>query len=181
VPLGDSAAASVFLATSDVPPFRLLRLKRWKQAAPPAFLERFGHLRVWLEDWAEPSVPPLLAATLDGAGCPSVVSEFRQGTPMIDCVGSGRVDTREAMRLLDDLQKVIVRAHAMGRVHGSIVPGNIIVQPGLTTAHLLDFGLDALVSESPSPLHSPHTDLAGFAAIAQLVGMTASRPPQAPL
>jgi serine/threonine protein kinase len=173
VPLGESESASVFLVKSEDPPFRLLRLKTWKTPAPPTFGEQFRELQARIEAWAEDSVPAPLAATVDHRGCPSVLSEFRQGLLLLACVRSGRMRPDAALARLEALEAMIRRAHGTGLFHGSIVPGNILVQPDTGATYLLDFGLAPLVrARDDTP--APAADLAGFAAIARMLTETRS-------
>jgi serine/threonine protein kinase len=176
VPLGESPFASVFLAKSDGPPLRLLRLKTWKNPAPLNFLERFRELRARLDDWAEACVPAVLAAATDPTGCPSVLSEFRQGVPLLASLGSNGINLRHAMEQLDVLRERVVRGHARGLIHGSITPGNILLQPGQDLPHLLDFGLGPLTGRLGSHPYSAGQDLAGIAAIVRLLGGSAADP-----
>jgi tRNA A-37 threonylcarbamoyl transferase component Bud32 len=110
---------------------------------------------------------------VDAAGCPSVLTEFRQGVPILDRVKSGRLDGGEALTRLDSLAAVIGRAHAHGLGHGSIVPGNLIVGPGAGEARLLDFGLTPLLAAEDDYATLVAADLAGLAAMAESL----QRPP----
>jgi serine/threonine protein kinase len=68
---------------------------------------------------------------------------------------------------------MIRRAHGTGLFHGSIAPGNILVQPDTGATYLLDFGLAPLVrARDDTP--APAADLAGFAAIARMLTETRS-------
>src|SRR5262245_36554112 len=84
VPLGMSASASVFLVKGDSPATRLLRLKTWHKPAAPGFLSRFHRFQAQIESWAVEDIDPPLAARVDPAGCPSVLTVFRQGLPILD-------------------------------------------------------------------------------------------------
>jgi len=169
LPLGETAFATVFLVKTAGPRFRLLRLKRWKHPAPATFLPRFRELRARLADFAEAGLPSLLAATMDFDGCPSVLSEFRQGVPLIECVRSGGIDASDALAELRLLRELTIRAHNRGLIHGSIVPGNMIFQSGQEATHLLDFGLGPLGLSAGREAHSAARDLAGFEAVARMV------------
>ncbi len=59
------------------------------------------------------------------------------------------------------------RAHARGLVHGSIVPGNVIIPPGTAAACLLDFGLAPLFTVPGDEVAFASGDIAGFAALAR--------------
>jgi serine/threonine protein kinase len=168
VPLGESGSSSVFLVKREDPPFGLLRLKTWKTPAPPTFGERFRDLQARLEGLGEDSLPAPLAAALDEMGCPWVLTEFRQGLPLLPSVKSGRMHVAAALLRLRALEALTRRAHARGLIHGSIVPGNILVQPETGAAYLLDFGLTPLVT-TPGDSRAASADLAGFAAVARVL------------
>ncbi len=167
LPLGETAATKVFLVKDESPHGRLLRLKIWCRPAATGFLARFHHLQTQTESWTFEGVDRPLAAGLDATGCPSVLTEFRQGVPILDRVRSGRLDREGAIALLTPLIALTRRAHARGLVHGSIVAGNVIVEVESGRARLLDFGLTPLMAsaEDRPPLAS--ADLAGFEALAR--------------
>jgi len=134
----------------------------WHSPAPPGFLMRFHQLQGELVDWAEPRLDPPLAACLDATGCPWVLTEFKQGVPIVDRVRSCQLDPEDAIVRLEPLISLMRRAHARGLVHGSIVPGNVMLRPDSGSAYLLDFGLTALMTPiQDAPLAS--VDVVGFA------------------
>ena len=176
MPLGDSPFASVFLVRGNGPALRLLRLKTWKTLAPDGFLARFHELQARLEDWADPAIDPPLAAGVDVFGRPSVLTPFRQGVPILDGVRSGRLRSEDALACLTSLVALTRRAHARGLVHGSIVAGNVIVQPRSRTAWLLDFGFAPLFLPRGSEGAFASEDLAGFAALGDTLRELAAFP-----
>ena len=164
VPLGATDASSVFLATGEWPWRRLLRLKTWRRLAPVDFARRFAALQVALERVLDEAIVLPLAAWTDADGRPCVLTEFRQGLPLLDCVESGRLapsDARDALRVL--LEKTGA-AHGRGLAHGSIVPGNIFWRPD-GSVFLLDFGLAPAITTAEPPIPWPRSDLAGFASL----------------
>jgi len=167
VPLGKSSSASVFLVKGDSPATRLLRLKMWHTPAAPGFFPRFHRLQAQLESWAEEDIDPPLAASVDAIGCPSVLTVFRQGIPILDRVRSGRLDRYEAIARLTPLIALTERAHALGLVHGSIVPGNVLVDPDSGRARLLDFGLNPLLASTEIDGALRAADYVGFASVAR--------------
>ena len=167
MPLGESASASVFLVKGEYPDLQFLRLKTWRRPAAPGFLARFQQLQEQLEGWDCEAIVPPLAATIDATGCPSVLSGFRQGVPILDRVKSGRLDPEDACARLTPLIELTHRAHARGLVHGSIVSGNVIIQPGSASACLLDFGLAPLFAVPGGDMAFRSADLAGFAMLAR--------------
>ena len=162
VPLGGSPSASVFLARREGRDPRLLRLKIWHAPAPPDFLDRFQDLQARLAAWPQAAIPAPLAARVDAAGCPSVVSEFRQGTPILDRVRSGGLDATAALASLRAITDVILAAHGRGLVHGSVVAGNVLVGRGSTSLFLVDFGLAPLLAGLEDHGSTAADDVAGF-------------------
>ena len=79
MPLGESDAASVFVVREDAASPRLLRLKRWRTPAPAGFIDGFERLRAHLLEWRPPTIVLPVTAWMDAKGCPSVVTDFRQG------------------------------------------------------------------------------------------------------
>ena len=164
VPLGATGASSVFLATGEWPWHRLLRLKTWRRQAPLDFVHRFLTLQAALERMHDDAVVMPLGAWTDAEGRPCVLTEFRQGLPLLDCVESGRLapgDARDALRVL--LEKTCA-AHGRGLAHGSIVPGNVFWRPD-GSVFLLDFGLASAITTGEPPIPWPRSDLAGFASL----------------
>jgi aminoglycoside phosphotransferase (APT) family kinase protein len=150
LPLGASAATSVWLVRDESSSEgRMFRLKTWRTPAPADFLPRVTELQARLNDWGHPRVPRVVACWLDAAGTPAVLSEFRQGVPVLDAVTSGALDSARAQALLAALLDVLRAAHARGLAHGSIGSGNVIVRSGDEAADLLDFGMHFVISPSP--------------------------------
>lgn len=162
VPLGASPGGSVFLVYTRPPSPRLFRLKRSPGPAPAGFLETFHELRVALEDWSEPSIVMPLNAWIDGERHGCVQTEFRQGVPLVDRVKSRLLAPETASLLLDQLHAVIRAAHRRGLTHGSIGPGNVLLDTSRSSLSLLDFGLAALFEGSGTSRLSTAVDEAGF-------------------
>jgi len=169
LPLGDSVSASVFLVRDEGPDGRLLRLKVWRSPAPLDFLARFRELQQQLGDWRDELVALPLAAYVDAAGCPAVLTEFRQGIPIMEGVRAGGLAPQQAVAMLRPLIDVVRVAHTRGLVHGSMVAGNVIAHPGTGVAHLLDFGLAAVASPITGPSALAADDRDGLAALVRAV------------
>lgn len=167
VPLGERAAAIVFLVRSAGATPRLLRLKIWRRPAAAGFLDRFRCLQAGLEGWPAEGIDRPVAAWLDRFGCPSVLTEFRQGVAILDRVRSGRLTSQGAIDLLAPLITLSKMAHARGLVHGSVVAGNVVIDAESGRARLLDFGLTPLMAAADERGALASADLAGFAALAQ--------------
>ncbi len=177
LPLGQTSSASVFLVRDEYPP-RLLRLKVWRESTAPGFLARFHRLVAALASWRPGDIVRPLDARIDANGCPSVLTEFSQGVPILDRIRAGRLEPDHAIERLGPLIALTEQAHTRGLVHGSIVPGNVIVDPDSGRTRLLDFGLRALLIAPDGHLPQPSADLAGFAELLRMVGEC--RPPAPP-
>ncbi len=165
LPLGETASASVFLVRHEGPSPRLLRMKIWRRPAGAQFLARFHHLRTQLESWGVEDIDRPVAARLDATGCPCVLTEFRQGVPILDRVRSGRLDRERAVGLLKPIAALVGKAHARGLAHGSLVGGNLIVDAETGRARLLDFGLTPLMQPEKDPVACASADFAGLEAL----------------
>jgi len=148
VPLGESQTASVFAVREEAAARRLLRLKRWRIPAPEGFIDGFEGLRAQLLEWRPQAIVLPVTAWVDGEGCPSVVTEFRQGMPLLDSVASGWLPAERALSGLRQLQQALDAAHQQGLAHGSVVPGNVFSARPDGAPYLLDFGLALLFSEA---------------------------------
>jgi serine/threonine protein kinase len=161
VPLGESETASVFLVREDAATSRLFRLKRWRTLAPAGFIDGFKRLRAQLHDWRPPTIVLPITAWVDAAGCPSVVSEFRQGMPLLAAVSAGWLRPEQAGAALSRLRETLEQSHARGLAHGSVVPGNVFSARPDGAAYLLDFGLAPLVFGFPAPADGAAADCEG--------------------
>jgi len=159
VPLGRSPLASVFVVESDE---GLRRLKKWHVVAPPSFLEGFHDLKRRLHAWGPTAIPLPVAASIDAAGHPAVLSEFRQGMPLLECVSAGKLTSANASALLQHLGELLKSAHDRGLVHGSVRPGNILVTRDRVPC-FLDFGIAPLLSPPASFVEWVERDLNDYA------------------
>jgi serine/threonine protein kinase len=167
LPLGANARASVFLVRDEGMSPRLMRLKIWHAPTDPGFLERFKELQARLDRWRGGPIASPLAASVDPAGHPAVLSEFRQGVPLLDSLADRTTRAAYAWALMRPVVEAIRSAHAVGLVHGAIVPGNVLVQPGSGTTHLLDFGMAALLDPRAAQGELLRADRHGLAALAR--------------
>jgi serine/threonine protein kinase len=165
VPLGESEAALVFLVHDDSAAPRLLRLKRWRTPAPAGFIDGFERLKAQLVKWRPPTIVLPVAAWVDATGCPSVVTDFRQGMPLLESVRSGWLDPEKAHSGLRQLQEILDAAHQRGLAHGSVVPGNVFSARPDGAPYLLDFGLAVLLSGLSTPSDWAAADRDGLSRI----------------
>lgn len=165
LPLGESEAAQVFLVRDDPASARLLRLKRWRSPPPAGFIDGFERLKARLQEWCPPAILLPVAAWVDATGCPSVVTGFRQGMPLLESVMSGWLDPERAHAGLQQLEQILDAAHQRGLAHGSIVPGNVFSARPDGGMYLLDFGLAILLSGPRAPTDWATADREGLARI----------------
>lgn len=176
VPLGEGEAASVFLVRDDSATARLFRLKRWRTPAPVGFIEGFELLKAQLEAWRTPRIVLPVTAWVDETGCPSVVTDFRQGMPLLESIRSGWLPPKRADSGLRQLRETLDAAHARGLAHGSVVVGNVFSARPDGAPYLLDFGLAGLLSAPREAADRVAADLEGLARIqAQCERLTARR------
>ena len=151
VPLGESEAASVFVVREDAASPGLLRLKRWHTPAPAGFIDGFERLRAQLQEWRPPAIVLPVTAWVDAKGRPSVITDFRQGMPLLESVRSGWLHPDRARAGLRQLQEILDAAHQRGLAHGSVVPNNVFSARPDGAPYLLDFGFAALLSGPGAP------------------------------
>ena len=174
VPLGETESASVFLVRDDSTPARLFRLKRWRTPAPAGFTEGLDLLKAQLEEWRPATIVRPVTAWLDETGCPWVLTDFRQGMPLLESVESGWLRPERAGSGLRQLRETLEAAHARGLAHGSIVAGNVFSARPDGAPYLLDFGLAVILSGVGVASDGSAADLEGLARIqAQLERRTA--------
>jgi hypothetical protein len=173
IPLGGSRGSTVFLVREQGTRGRLMRLKTWDRPARPEFLMEFEELRARLQECRGAGVEVPVAAAVDPEGRAFVLSDFRQGTPIVGQVLAGRLGSETAVGFLRALVVSTGEAHAAGLVHGAVGPGNVISDG--RSAYLLDFGLRTAVSGPPAGAPSASGDLDGFAALERSVWDAVSR------
>jgi serine/threonine protein kinase len=142
-------------------------LKTWRRSAPPDFLDRFHRLQADLALWGAEDIDRPIAVRIDKHHRPSVLSEFRRGVGILDRVRFGTLDSKEAIDRLDPLIALVKQGHVRNLTHGSIVPGNVIIDARSGRARLLDFGLTPLLVPQLESQTFAANDLDGFAALTQ--------------
>ena len=165
----------MFLVRQEAPSAALLRLKVWRSRAPASFLDDIAELQARLDEIADPAIVPPIAACLDAGGCPAVLSVFRQGLPILQAVRLGVLDADAALTLCHSLDLTLTRCHAAGLAHGTILPGNVLVQPDGRAGFLVDYGLAGLFRDVPFA-EAAAADRAGLAALARTLPAPGSQP-----
>ena len=95
--------------------------------------------------------------------------------PILDQLRSGTLDAGTALALLTPLREVMCRTHARGLAHGSIVPGNVMIEADGKSARLLDFGLRELPRPSTPLADLMSADRTGLTTLERRL-ITAPRP-----
>ena len=95
--------------------------------------------------------------------------------PVLDRLRSGTFDSEAALALILPLREELRRAHARGLAHGSIVPGNVMVDAGGKSARLLDFGLKGLLRPSARLEDLMTDDRTGLAILQHALSSQAGR------
>jgi serine/threonine protein kinase len=142
-------------------------LKTARVLAPAAFVDRFQKLQERLEAWSHPSLVAPRRAWVDSEGHPSMLTDFRQGVPLLDRVRDGRLSADAGRAMLARLKETLKEGHARGLIHGSVVPGNVLVDSAGTCECLLDFGFRALLASSESLALSATHDETAFDVLEQ--------------
>jgi len=78
---------------------------------------------------AYPSIAPVHEVDICD-GRPYFATEYVEGTPLDALLGTGRLEPREAAKLVRKIAAAVHYAHVQGVLHGSISPSSVIVGPG---------------------------------------------------
>ena len=112
--------------------------KRFEQEAKAAML------------LTHPNILKVHALQTTAEGQPYLLMDYVEGPNLAELLKSGRLELPRAWKLFIQLADALCQAHALGVVHRSIKPGNIIIQTkgGQENAILSDFGLAKLLPAS---------------------------------
>jgi len=94
-----------------------------------------------------PNIIRCVRSDIDATGVPFVLMEFGRGGNIAEFVHRGDYSPITALKLIDDALEGLKFLHALGRAHGNLHPGSIVVQRevrGLGTrsrAKLVDIGI----------------------------------------
>jgi class 3 adenylate cyclase/tetratricopeptide (TPR) repeat protein len=82
---------------------------------------------------------------------PFLVTEYLEGESLASRLRRGRLELRDALKLLDEIAAGLAHAHEQGLIHRDLKPGNIFLTLQ-GTVKLLDFGLANLITPN-APYH----------------------------
>jgi len=94
---------------------------------------------------------------------------YNVAVSLLDSVRSGAVDGKQLRAVVRLIGSAVGSAHAAGLAHGSVVAGNVLVQPALGTVLLLDFGMTAVLNPSADNASLMRADRLGLAALTRTI------------
>lgn len=156
--LGHGASSVVYkvrrLDTNKVYSIKLLHsylldkddsLKRFEQEAKAAML------------LSHPNIVKVHSINKTADGQPYLLMDYIEGITLADVLKQGRLILPRAWKFFMEIADALCQAHALGVVHRSLKPGNIIIrteEDGTETAFLSDFGLAKLLPSSGQELQN---------------------------
>ncbi len=144
-PLGSGGQATVYRgrheALSREAAVKLFHPHVW---ADPAFRVRFRRECEALVALEHPHIIPVYDAG-EASGRGYLVMRLARGGSLADRLAAGPLPPREATAVLAQVAAALDAAHAAGRLHRDLKPGNVLLEPG-GHAWLADFGVARTVS-----------------------------------
>ena len=120
-----------------------LKLIAPELAEDPEFRQRFKRESETAASLDHPNVVPIYTAGEED-GLLYVTMRFVEGTDLREMIAQrGRLDPREAARIVSQIASALDAAHGRGLVHRDIKPANVLIDgaQGAAHAYLTDFGL----------------------------------------
>jgi serine/threonine protein kinase len=113
-------------------------------ASDPDYLERFRRESRLAAAIEHPNAIPIYEAGVADQDMPYLVMRYVEGEDLSSLLRrEGRLDTKRAAAIVDQIAGALDEAHARGLVHRDVKPANVIVESrrGTEHAYLTDFGL----------------------------------------
>jgi serine/threonine protein kinase len=113
-------------------------------ASDPDYLERFRRESRLAAAIEHPNAIPIYEAGVADEDMPYLVMRYVEGEDLSSLLRrEGRLETRRAAAIVDQIAGALDEAHARGLVHRDVKPANVIVESrrGTEHAYLTDFGL----------------------------------------
>src|SRR5215207_7428243 len=113
-------------------------------ASDPDYLERFRRESRLAAAIEHPNAIPIYEAGVADADMPYLVMRYVEGEDLSSLLRrEGRLDTKRAAAIVDQIAGALDEAHARGLVHRDVKPANVIVESRRGTEHacLTDFSL----------------------------------------
>lgn len=123
-------------------------------ASDPDYLERFRRESRLAAAIEHPNAIPIYEAGVADEDTPYLVMRYVEGEDLSSLLRrEGRLETRRAAAIVDQIAGALDEAHARGLVHRDVKPANVIVESrrGTEHAYLTDFGLTREVDASGGP------------------------------
>ena len=140
--LGSGGMAVVYLA-EDERLGRRVAVKRLHTGSPEDTAKRFGREARMGASLNHPNVATVYDTVTD-EGSVVIVMEYVEGESLADAVRRGRVDPREAVRILSGVAAALDHAHGNGIVHRDVKPANILLGKN-GDVKLVDLGIATAV------------------------------------
>jgi tRNA A-37 threonylcarbamoyl transferase component Bud32 len=116
--------------------------------ADPGFRARFRRECEALAALEHPNIIPVHDAG-EARGRGYLAMRLARGGSLADRLAAGPVAPREAVRLLRQIASALDAAHARGRLHRDLKPGNVLLEPD-GHAWLADFGVARTLDATPA-------------------------------
>lgn len=113
-------------------------------ASDPDYLQRFRRESRLAAAIEHPNAIPIYEAGVADEDMPYLVMRYVEGEDLSSLLRrEGRLDTKRAAAIVDQIAGALDEAHARGLVHRDVKPANVIVESrrGTEHAYLTDFGL----------------------------------------
>jgi predicted Ser/Thr protein kinase len=113
-------------------------------ASDPDYLQRFKRESRLAAAIEHPNAIPIYEAGVADENTPYLVMRYVEGEDLSSLLRrEGRLDTKRAAAIVDQIAGALDEAHARGLVHRDVKPANVIVESrrGTEHAYLTDFGL----------------------------------------
>jgi predicted Ser/Thr protein kinase len=113
-------------------------------ASDPDYLQRFKRESRLAAAIEHPNAIPIYEAGVADEDTPYLVMRYVEGEDLSSLLRrEGRLDTKRAAAIVDQIAGALDEAHARGLVHRDVKPANVIVESrrGTEHAYLTDFGL----------------------------------------
>ncbi|HEY0427079.1 MAG TPA: protein kinase [Pyrinomonadaceae bacterium] len=150
--LGRGGMGAVFLAERADGEFdQKVAIKLIKRGMDTDFIvRRFRHERQILATLDHPNVARLLDGGTTDEGTPYFVMEYIEGEPLHFYCDKNKLNTRERLRIFNQVCSAVHYAHERQIIHRDIKPGNILVTSS-GIPKLLDFGIAKILD--PDLIH----------------------------
>ncbi|SBS79040.1 Protein kinase [uncultured Mycobacterium sp.] len=170
--LGGGAMSTVYLAHHpSLPQWTALKVLPAELAENPALRARFVHEGDTTARLGHPNIVAVYGRGVTEDGQLWIAMQYISGTDAEAALRSGAMPPARALRIVDEVAKVLDDAHRRGVVHQDVKPSNILLgeRGGEERVVLSDFGA-ALTAQSGDPADSPMVASLAYAAPEVITG-----------